>query len=178
MSRHALSSRPRPAPPTANSCGSSYLLVEQLADRPNETGEFTGREQLQSLVLNRSHEPDRPRGRPRPRNQIDRPRTRTTTRRMERFFESAGSETSCVRHGVQGVVTRVSSFCNLYNVPSSAPLVGWHEPLHRPKRCGRRTSISGNSSTASANSWADLVQHCPPVRPGPTPHANFNWPIT
>src|ERR1700759_168591 len=48
MSRHALSSRPRPAPPTATSCRGRYLLVEHAADRPDEAGQFTrdGRELL------------------------------------------------------------------------------------------------------------------------------------
>src|SRR5579871_2005838 len=49
MSRHALSSRPRPAPPTANSRGGSYLLVEQPGDRPDEPGQFT-RDSRQRLV--------------------------------------------------------------------------------------------------------------------------------
>ena len=64
---------------------------------------------------------------------------------------SQTSQTSCVRHGAQGAVTRSSSFCNLYFLASFVPLASWHEPLNPPNRCEKRTSANGNSSTRSAN---------------------------
>src|SRR6516165_6179070 len=42
MSRHALSSRPRPAPPTTRSCGRGYLFVEYATDPPHKAGQFAG----------------------------------------------------------------------------------------------------------------------------------------
>ena len=61
---------------------------------PHGARRFMESEHLQNSDVNRSHEPNRPRGRPRPRNQIGRPRTssRTTTRTKGRFMGGENAE--------------------------------------------------------------------------------------